>query len=40
MKERKDEKQDPQTPDIPNTFMYVEREEVRMEGEEGIKHIM
>ena len=37
IKERKEEKQDPQTPDIPNTFMYAEREEVRMEGEEGVK---
>jgi len=37
IKERKEEKQDPQMPDIPNTFMYAEREEVRMEGEEGVK---
>ena len=37
MKERNEEKQDPQTPDMPSTLMYGEREEVRMEGEEGIK---
>ena len=37
IKERKEEKQHPQTPDIPNTFMYAEREEVKMEGEDGVK---
>lgn len=30
-------KQDPQTLDIPNSFMYEDREEIMMEGAEGIK---
>ena len=37
IRERREEKQDPQTPDIPNTFMHTEREEVMMEGKEGVK---
>ena len=35
IKERREEKQDPQEPDIPHTFMYAGREEVQMEGEDG-----
>ena len=37
VKERKEERQDPQEPDILNTFMYAGREEVQMEGEDGVK---
>ena len=35
--EEREDKKDPWTPDIPNSFMYADREEVMMEGAEAVK---
>ena len=35
--EKREEKQDLQTPDIPSMLMYTDREEIMMEGTEPVR---
>ena len=35
--EKREEKQDPQTPDIPSMLKYTDREEIMMEGTEPVR---